>query len=196
MPFDVAFLGTTKPVRIPRRGGMLRDMARFADQRERCEVVGWIAGMAPWDSSFDFTFGSRNWRGRSSGRRKEQRDGLLVAQRYGRGLDPDDALDLHRRFMHRVLPGKSWIAAIEPNPDQFLNPGHHGHGMFCSGGDVFFKAVHDKWVSENGWAKVNPIRSSLGRECYCTKHLAGRGLVLGYEIYSEGQLAPELVESL
>lgn len=196
MPFDQAFLSTTKPEKRLRRPGLLRDLVGFADQRERVEVVRWISSMAPWNASFDFTFGSGCWHGRRHGRRREQRDGLLVQQRYGRGDDADDALDLFRRFMHRVVSGKTWIAAIEPNPDQWLNAGHHGHAMFVSDGDVYRRSVHDQWVAENGWCKVNPIRSRLGCEVYCTKHLAGRGLIFGFEVYDGALLSPQLVSAL
>lgn len=196
MPMDEYFRGSTKAV--PVLGGKFRRRRAWMKMHEpeRFETVQWISRMADWQVSFDFTFGTGSWQGRRHGRRKDVRDGLLVHRRYSRGRDADDALDLFRKFMHRVLPGRSWVAAIEPNRCQWLNPGCHGHAMIASDDEIFRKAVQKAWVKENGWGKVNLIRSKVRREDYCTKHLVGRGLIFGFEVLGGGLLSPQIESAL
>jgi hypothetical protein len=159
------------------------------EEPERYETVMWVSQLADslggWKVAGDWTFGTGNWQGRRHGRRKDLRDALLVVEKRRRGFDPDDSLDLYRKFMHRVAPSVSWFAAVERNPDHgFYNEGNHLHSMLAGADDIYRRSLHDAWVSENGWCKVNPIRSRVEAENYCTKHLVGRGLIFGYEIRS------------
>lgn len=184
MAFDAAFFSST-PAKNVRRDAWVqpRNVGKLEDF-ERVATVRWIDSLARWTVAFDFTFGTGVWQGRRHGRRKDLRDGLLVVRKYKRGFDADDALDLFRKFMTRVSPETSWFAAIEPNRDPLLNPGFHGHSLLACADEIYRKPLHDRWQGENGWSKVNVIRSQLGRQQYCTKHLVGRGLIFGYEIKS------------
>jgi hypothetical protein len=138
--------------------------------------------------SFDFTFGTMEWSGRRRGKRKDRRDGLAVFRRLKRGYDADDALKLFRQFMARMAPWVTWIAAAEPNPNRSgLNPGFHGHAMLAAlnlRSELDRKKFHDRYVEENGWCKVNLIRSAGACAEYCTKHLVRRALILDWHFGS------------
>lgn len=179
MGFDSFFSSSTKGEAVVRRG---RRGMGFRNDAERMVVVNWVTHLAApigdWEVSFDATFGwFGSWEGRSNGRRRDVRD-FLSSQRH-RGFDGDDALQLFRKFMARVVPHATWIAAAEPNPDHTGgNPGFHLHAMLAGVGDVMRTRVEKLWVEENGWAKVLPIRNLQLCSDYCTKHLVRRGLLL------------------
>jgi hypothetical protein len=126
--------------------------------------------------AFDATFGSGDWKGKRCGRKKDRRDFLVLMRK--RGFDGDDALLLFRKFCARVAPHVTWIAAAEPNPNHGgVNEGFHLHGMLAGEG-LRLKRLHDLWVGENGWCKVNAIRSVQARGDYCLKHVVRRGFIL------------------
>jgi hypothetical protein len=138
-----------------------------------------------WKVAMDATFGRWDWKGRRNGRRKDLRDGLLVFEKRHRGFDPDDALDLNRKFFDRVAPSVSWVAAVERNPDYAqVNEGNHLHAMLAGTDEIHLRRLHDLWVAENGWCRVGWIRSRVEAENYCTKHLVKRGYLLGYDFKS------------
>lgn len=184
MSFDSFFAGSTV-VRSPRYRGCPRAVMAMSDP-ERLEAIRWASGLAPWCVAADMTFGSGRWRGKAvHRRRKEQRD-LLVCMRR-RGFDPDDALDLYRRWMQRVLPHVTWFAGVEPNPDHSgLNPGFHLHTMWAECDDVHRMTAARKWVEDNGICKIALMRSRIDAENYCTKHLIRRGSIFSYRIASSG----------
>lgn len=188
MAIDPLFTAAGLLPKNSRSVGMSRTVMQM-EAPDRFELTMWVSRLANslggWQVAFDATFGRWDWKGRRNGRRKDLRDGLLVVEKRHRGFDADDALDLFRKFMHRVAPSVSWFAAAEPNPDQlFCNEGYHLHAILAGCDDIYRKGLHDAWVGENGWCKVNPIRSLVEAENYCTKHLVRRGLIFGYEIRS------------
>jgi hypothetical protein len=185
---DPLFTSAGKLPKNVRSLGMSRTMMQ-TESPDRLQLTDWVSRMAlslgGWQVSFDATFGWWDWKGRGHGRRKDQRDGLLVFEKRHRGFDPDDALDLARKFFDRVAPSVSWVAAVEPNPDYgMVNEGHHLHAMLAAHDEIYRKFLHDQWVQENGWCKVNLIRSRVEAENYCTKHLVRRGHLFGYDLKS------------
>jgi hypothetical protein len=197
MPFDPLFLGTAK---LPKNFYAQPRQVMPMEAADRARVVFWVSSLADslggWTLAADCTFGTGQWRGRRHGRRKDQRDALLVVRRLKRGFDQDDALDLCRRFMQRVAPSASWFAAVEPNPDYTReNPGFHLHMVIADRGQLWMDGFRRQWLKENGYCWISPIRSRVARENYCTKHLVGRGLIFGYEIRS-GSLFSELESAL
>lgn len=189
MAFDDYFSSSTVVKPQFRKGGSYMD---FKSDGERLEVATWIEEMARpvggWQVSFDATFGAGEWRGRRRGKRRDRRDGLAVLRRQKRGYDGDDALQCFRKFMSRVAPRITWIAAAEPNPNRStLNPGFHIHAMLAGlnlRADLCRKKMHDLWAEENGWSQVNLIRSAGACADYCTKHLVRRALLLEWRFGS------------
>ena len=183
MPFDPFFSSAVK-VRNDRSRGTPRCVMAMSEP-ERLEAVQWVSSMADWCVAADCTFGTGDWPGKRWGRRKDKRDGLLVVRKLRRGFDPDDALDLYRKFMRRQLPSVTWFAAVEPNPDHgAINPGFHIHSMWAGCDDVHRNTAARKWVEENGVCRIGLIRSRADAEDYCTKHLVRRGSIFGYRIAS------------
>jgi len=198
--FDEFFTSSTVVKEVHRKGGSHMD---FKSPREREEVLEWITGIAApvggWQISFDATFGSGDWKGRAHGRRKIRRDLQDVARKRKRGYDGDDALFCFRKFMSRVCHHVTWIAAAEPNPNRAgLNPGFHIHAMLAAPNlrsELYRKKVHDYWVEENGWCKVELIRSVGACAEYCTKHLVRRALLLewafgSYDLWNHNRRPP------
>jgi hypothetical protein len=127
--------------------------------------------------AFDATFGSGEWKGKCRGKKKDRRDFLVLMRK--RGFDGDDALLLFRKFCSRVAPHVTWIVAAEPNPNVAgINEGCHLHAMLGGDKQLYRKRLHDLWVRENGWCKVNLIRSVQARGDYCLKHVVRRGFIL------------------
>jgi hypothetical protein len=167
----------TKPVRT------FKSLGRGLDIRttlELAETVDWATHLADpvggFSLAMDATFGSGDWSGKRRGRKCDRRDFLCLMRK--RGFDGDDALRLFRQFCARVVPHCTWIAAAEPNPNHGgINEGFHLHAMLAGDDQLKRKRVHDLWVAENGWCKVNPIRSVAARGDYCMKHLVRRGFI-------------------
>jgi len=178
--FDPFFSSSTivKPSRTftnKRRGLDLRS------EIERTETTSWATSIADPVGGFtiamDATFGSGDWKGKRCGRKKDRRDLLCLSRK--RGFDGDDALKLFRLFWKRVAPQATWIVAAEPNPNHGgINEGFHLHAMIASPDVLLRKKIQELWVAENGWCKINPIRSTRARGDYCTKHLVRRGFIL------------------
>jgi hypothetical protein len=195
MPFDPDFIeGSTAgrasfpSLKYSRSSGISRSEMRELEP-DRFETTMWVSSLADslggWKVMMDATFGRLHWKGRRNGRRRDLRDGLLVFEKRHRGFDADDALDLFRKFFDRVAPAVSWVGAVERNPDYaHLNEGNHLHSMLTFLDGHQLKRLHDLWVAENGWCRVNFIRSPAEAENYCCKHLVRRGYLLGYELRS------------
>jgi hypothetical protein len=190
MPFDPLFASSST---LPSQFGVPRQIMPM-EAAERVDVVKWVSALADslggWTLAADCTFGAGAWPGRRHGRRKDQRDGLLAFRKLKRGFDQDDALDLCRRFMRRVAPAVSWFAAVEPNPDFTReNPGFHLHLLLADRRQLWMNRFRVEWTKENGRCFISPIRSAVACENYCTKHLVGRGLIFGHEIFTPSLFA-------
>lgn len=153
---------------------------------DRVEILRWVESLGSplggWTVSADLTFGSGTWCGKRRGKKRDRHEDLLTSGRK-RGFDADDALLWASRFMDRVCPGVSWIAGVERNPDYSrLNPGWHVHMMWAGCDEIYRKLVAERWLEENGICKIAPIRSTVARGDYCTKHLLNRGSLLGWRI--------------
>jgi hypothetical protein len=195
MPVDPAFVeGSTvgresfPALKYSRSLGISRSEMRKLSP-DRFAITTWVSEqgllLGGWKVAMDATFGRWDWKGRRNGRRRDLRDGLLVFEKRHRGFDPDDALDLYRKFFDRVAPAVSWVAAVERNPDYAqVNEGNHLHAMLAFQDELYLKRLHDLWVAENGWCKVNFIRSRVESENYCCKHLVKCGYLLGYDFKS------------
>jgi hypothetical protein len=161
------------------------------------QTVEWVLGLAQpiggWTLAADMTFGSGEWLGRRRGTRRDRRD-LLVSTRK-RGFDPDDALLCFRKFMDRTLPHVTWFAAVEPNPDwSKINPGFHLHTTWAGLDEQVRLRAKKLWVEENGFCKIEPIRSLQAATQYCAKHLVKRGSLYGWKI-NDGSLFRALVQA-
>lgn len=185
MPFDSFFSSSVKLERFQSSGGRRRGIS-IVEEIHRAEVIDFVCKLAPWTVSFDGTFGQGEWKGRRNGSRRDRRD--LVCATKKRGFDADDALWLFKSFMERVAPHVTWVCGAEENRDWGgVNPGWHIHAMLAHCDDLLLKRLQRLWVEENGWAKVNFIRSKVGRTNYCTKHMVRRaGSLLDWQINNRG----------
>ena len=113
-------------------------------EHEINDISEWVYGLAPWSLFFTGTF------------RGEYTE--AAAQRA------------FERFTKKNYPQLTYFYSLERNPSRV---GHHVHVLFSKSEGMYRKQFWNKWFTQYGRNKLEPINSREDVANYCTKHLAG-----------------------